>query len=625
MCDDHGPTRRDVLHGGAALAAAAALAGGAGPRRPDVRPVRRSAGPISFAGATAYSMAMHIHSSFSEQTGSMDAQLFQATSNGIDVVWWTDHDHRMDSRYYKAGSGSSLVMHFSGREEAGWTWKPKRSSGLASSTTGFVPFPFSPNDPVTGGSMHLAATKARSVSSAWAGLLADTHPAGWNIRENINGQSLSVDVLLRSGWSKGYLEMLISTSYHPAGGFYSLSYRMVPGSGPVTLKANGSAGIITIPVRFPWQRVRVTPELDIASLWPALDPRDFAMWNIQFNAVSTGDAVSGYFDYLSFDRTLTGGELFAQQHSMMSALATRYPRVTQQQGLEVSWYLPHVNWFGGNVCVPTYPGVAHNGKSYTRYIKNTVIPQIRRGGGLCSYNHPYGYQSMPAQSQSAQNRLLSQLATTLLGNEALGCDLIEVGYNMRQGVDLIHHIGLWDALSRHAMFLTGNGTSDDHFGRDWAGLGNNWVSAAWAASTSQSNLLAALAAGRVWCGVIGYRGALDMLVDRSVPMGAVSVSRAHSRNLVLTATKVPPGGSVQLIQGTVDYAGTTPNTSVADSWGSAQLARGGGQVSVSVDTTSETFIRPQVLNSAGAVIATGNPVWLLHKAPPGGIPAPRQT
>ena len=61
MCDDHGPTRRDVLHGGAALAAAAALAGGAGPRRPDVRPVRRSAGPISFAGATAYSMAMHIH------------------------------------------------------------------------------------------------------------------------------------------------------------------------------------------------------------------------------------------------------------------------------------------------------------------------------------------------------------------------------------------------------------------------------------------------------------------------------------------------------------------------------------------------------------------------------------
>jgi hypothetical protein len=321
-------------------------------------------------------MAMHIHSSFSEQTGSMDAQLFQAARNAVDVVWWTDHDHRMDSLYYKFGSGPSVVMHFSGMEEADWTWQAKHSSGLASSTTGFVSSPYSPNDPVAGGSMHLAATKKSSVSSAWAGLLANTHPAGWNIRENINGQSLSVDVLLKSGWSQGHLEMLISTSYHPASGFYSLSYRMVPGSGPVTLKANGSTGIITIPVSSPWQGVRVTPEQDIASLWPAVDPRDFAMWNIQFNAVSTGDAVSGYFDYLRFDRTLTGGELFAQQHSMMSALATRYPGVTQQQGLEVSWFLPHVNWFGGNVSVPTYPGVARTGKAYTRYIENTVIPQI---------------------------------------------------------------------------------------------------------------------------------------------------------------------------------------------------------------------------------------------------------
>jgi hypothetical protein len=25
----------------------------------------------------------------------MDAQLFQATKNAVDVLWWTDHDHRM--------------------------------------------------------------------------------------------------------------------------------------------------------------------------------------------------------------------------------------------------------------------------------------------------------------------------------------------------------------------------------------------------------------------------------------------------------------------------------------------------------------------------------------------------
>lgn len=620
MCNDHGPTRRDVLHGGAVLTAAAVLARGkSGPRRPALRPARRSAGPISYGGATAYSMAMHIHSSFSEQSGSMDAQLFQAAQNAVNVLWWTDHDHRMD------GLGYATVMHFTGTSEAAWNWVSKHSTGLKSSAAQFVSSPYSPNDPVAGGSMYLAAAAKAGVSSAYAGLYADTHAAGWNIRDNINGQSLSIDALLNPGWSRGYLELLISSSYHPSGGFYTLSYRMVPGSGPVTRAASGSLGIITVPVSSPWQTVTVTPEQDIAAIWPSVDPRDFALWNLQLNAVSTGDTVSGYLDYLRFSRTLTGGELFTQQQSMMSALTASYPGVAQQQGLEVSRNLPHVNWFGGsNLAVPTYAGVADNAKAYLRYVQNTIIPQIHQGGGLVSYNHPYGYSDVPEQSQSAQDALLSQLAATLLADKVIGCDLIEVGYNLRQGVDLAHHIGLWDVLSRHAVFLTGNGTSDDHFGQDWAGLGNNWVSAAWSASTGQADLLAALAAGRSWCGAVSYTGALDLLVDGSAPMGSVTVSGVSSRNLVLTATGIPSGGSVQLIQGTVDYAGSTPDTAVAASWTDAELAAGGGQVSTPVDTAAESFIRPQVLDQAGNVIATGNPAWLLHNEPPGGIPAPRQ-
>jgi hypothetical protein len=621
MCNDHGPTRRDVLHGGAALAAAAVLARrGSRPGRPVLRQVRRSAGPIGYGGATAYSMAMHIHSSFSEQSGSMDAQLFQAARNAVDVVWWTDHDHRMD------GLGYASVMHFTGTSEAGWNWVGKHSTGLKGSAAQFVSSPSSPNDPVAGGSMYLAAAAKAGVSSAYAGLYANTKPAGWNIRDNINGQSLSVDVLLNTGWARGYLELLISSSYHPAGGFYTLSYRMVPRSGPVTRAASGSLGIITVPVSSPWQTVTVTPEQDIAAIWPSVDPRDFALWDLQLNAVSTGDAVSGYFDYLRFSRTLTGGELFAQQQDMMAALAASYPGVTQRQGLEVSRELPHLNWFGGsNLAVPTYAGVANNAKAYLGYVQKTIIPQIHQGGGLASYNHPYGYADGPAQSQSAQDALLSQLAATLIANKVIGCDLLEVGYNLRQGVDLAHHIGLWDVLSRHALFVTGNGTSDDHFGQNWAGLQNNWVSAAWSASTGQADLLAALAAGRSWCGAISYAGALDMLVDGSVPMGSVSVSGVSSRNLQLTATGLPSGGSAQLVQGTVDYAGSTPDTVVAASWTDTELAAGGGQASTAADTTAESFIRPQVLDAAGNVIATGNPVWLLHNTPPGGIPAPRQT
>ena len=44
---------------------------------------------------------------------------------------------------------------------------------------------------------------------------------------------------------------------------------------------------------------------------------------------------------------------------------------------------------------------------------------------------------------------------------------IEVGYKSRAGMDLAHHVGLWDILSRNAIFLTGNGVTDDHSGTNW--------------------------------------------------------------------------------------------------------------------------------------------------------------
>src|SRR4051794_36293086 len=100
MCDDHAKvSRREFLYGAAALGALAAMrrSGGLAPRLP-LSSSERAAGS---GGTNAYSMAMHIHSSFSEQNGSMDGHLAQATANAVDVCWWTDHDARMDGIGYR--------------------------------------------------------------------------------------------------------------------------------------------------------------------------------------------------------------------------------------------------------------------------------------------------------------------------------------------------------------------------------------------------------------------------------------------------------------------------------------------------------------------------------------------
>jgi hypothetical protein len=297
--------------------------------------------------------------------------------------------------------------------------------------------------------------------------------------------------------------------------------------------------------------------------------------------------------------------------------------------------LPHVNWYG-NAQLLDFPQMDQ--PSWSAYLGGTAIPAIHAAGGLASFNHPFGTRAPPL-SQSAQDARLAQVAAMMLpggslagpGNAgALGADIIEAGYRERAGVDLAHHVGLWDVMSRNAVFLTGNGVNDDHVGQDWFGDTNNWTTSAWAASTAQADLLAALSAGRAWCGSLSAFGgpgaSLDLLADGSCPMGSVSVSSLPSRSLAITATGIPAGGSVTVLQGGVDYAGSNglaSNAQVTGSYPDTAFTAGGGQVTVPVDTTGETYIRTLVLDPAGKTVAASNPVWLLRNTPPGGIPAAR--
>src|SRR5690348_15517425 len=85
MCEDAAPaprspglSRRRVLQGAIGLAAVAGLG----------LPRRAAAAPLpprlpSATGLNAYAMAMHLHASASEGTGSMASHLAQASANGF--------------------------------------------------------------------------------------------------------------------------------------------------------------------------------------------------------------------------------------------------------------------------------------------------------------------------------------------------------------------------------------------------------------------------------------------------------------------------------------------------------------------------------------------------------------
>jgi hypothetical protein len=599
-------------------------------------PRRVLAAPTPFTGADGtipVSMAMHIHSAFSEQYGSMQSHLFQAQQNAVDVIWWTDHDYRMSGlTYRKTVHFTSLTAEKpAAGEGTPWDWQLQRSGELmGTSTGGIVTNPCSPLDPVVGGSLAVSA-HSENASAATLGFSADANQADWNYHCSLLGQTLSIEVLPTSIGSSAYLELLVTSSYHPASGGrlagnYVVSYRFGGPGAPGTRSVSGLLGVVNVDVtQGQWNSIAVTPATDIAALWPDMDSRDFGLYQLNLNAVSTGGVASGNFDYLRFTRS-SGALQLATQPEVMAAYAVSFPSVQQFQALEVSLTVPHINWFGSGVVMTDYGTITPSKQSaYQAFLQGTVIPQIHAGGGLASYNHPYGASSGKALPTSTQDQKMATLAAAMLVDNALGSDLLEVGYPLRAGVDLAHHVGLWDVLSRNAVFLTGNGTSDDHVGTDWMRSGNNWCTSVWAASKAESALLQALAAGRSWCGSLPwFRGGLDLLVDGSCPMGSVSVSALSARQLQAIATGLPTNGVLQVMQGVVDYAGTsspTPNTSLIATYSTADLAA--GSVTLQVDNSVSSFVRTQVLDSSGTVVALSNPAWLLRQAPPGGIPAPR--
>ena len=67
---------------------------------------------------------------------------------------------------------------------------------------------------------------------------------------------------------------------------------------------------------------------------------------------------------------------------------------------------------------------------------------------------------------------------------------------------------------------------------------------------------------------------------------------------------------------TVTNPGTTRTTVPVGSFDA-------GPVSMNVDTSTDRFVRAEILDSTGLLVAGSNPVWLLRATPPGGIPPSR--
>lgn len=572
-----------------------------------------------------YCMALHLHACYSEGPGSMEAQLAQATRSGVDVVWWTEHDQRMTAHGYREW------VHFDGMTETendqAWSWAPKSSGKPSQTRNDFVTDVASPRDASRPGSLLLGVTSSGDPSRHE--LLAQS--AQYLYRTSLDGQTIELDVRPEAVSADAFVALEITTSYRPAragrpAGVYVLSYRIGGGRTPGSAVDKDQLGIITVDGRpGEWTTLRVTPANDLAALWPGVDGRDAALFELRLVAVAQSGEASAHFDGLHFIRRANSKQQpLRTQTELANAYEAQFPTVRQIQAVELSLITPHIGWYGGKLTLPDHHG---EGAAATVDPADALaaVRAVHAAGGLASYNHPFGTET-PKLNEAQQDKARRVKSAELISNKALGCELLEVGYRLRGGCTLDRHVSVWDNSSRNGIFLTGTGVSDDHKGKDWLNQQLNFVTWVWAASDAEPDLLDALRRGRAYFGdPAHFRGRLDLMVDGKVPMGAVSVADDDKRQLAIHLDGLPDGGRVQVIRGDVDFAGpeeVDPKLDIREL--TASDFDRAGRAKVTVDTGASRFVRVTLVTSDNLPVAYSNPVWLMKERPNAGIPIARQ-
>lgn len=602
--------RREVLRGAASTAALAGIGVSLGS-------VPAKAGGNQ--GLVPTRMAMHVHASFSEGSASMQAHLAEAERTGVDVIWWTEHDHRMVARRYLTD------VHFNGLTESSGptsvTWRPSFAGELASSSASIVGKPVSPND---------VGDKAMRLSAESAGVIGGTRTMtadvkGLGLNTCIGGTTISVDVHPKDSGADAWFDIVVQTSYRPAiggrpAGEYRLRYR-VGGSRPVgtVLAVEPLDGLVVVEAPLDaWTTLVLNPVTDFGLLWPDIDFRDAALTSFGFAVTSRDRAASTVVvDGLRIDRSGRGpSAVLDLQRDLMSHYSSLYPTVVQHQGLEVSENTPHLNWLGEPEIWPAAHPANHD--------IGLAVATIKAAGGVASYNHPFGTSGSRSSATQRVARRRS-LAATLVDERAFGADVIEVGYSGgRAGMTQSDHIAVWDVLSRNLVFATGVGVSDDHDARNWTAQKWRHVTGVWAPNNDLASLQGALRAGRAWFSELGvYDGTIDVVGAGFVPMGSVGLVDQERTTVDIYVSDLPQGWRIGLISGVADEVGSVDSDPQVTSRSFTRAALVDGLLSLKVSSAASRFHRVVLRDVDGIVRAYSNPVWLLRSTPTAVVPGAR--
>lgn len=517
-----------------------------------------AAGFTSLAPAPAFASpsgvvraALHIHSSFGEGAGglrtwdapnqtlaSMESHTHVLRQLGFDMCMFTDHDHRMAAEVPGSNAKPFLEVEDMTRPTLAYLSNVVGDTGAAGD------FQFN------GTGLRVTAKEA---PNGYQMVFASCDATNWNYRANITNTTMTLTLDTPRRGQTG--EFWMKLSYRPAingrpEGNYTLRYVLSPDADTRSVTRDGLQGIITIPVAESADGYTVTfePENDFARAFPDLGDlsRDNGLYGIWFGASSNRGTATVTFRRLRIDRDFTLGSAMALQRDLIDRLSSKYSGIFLAQGLELSYGL-HVNWIAGR---PGAFGQRPHGRPLTEYIRSCVNV-IRENGGAASYNHMFGALRGPLLTGAEYRAKIDKTAKQLLASGAYGCDILEVGYNIRGGVDLAAHLEVWDIMLAAGYRIYANGTTDNHQGimRSYQMETNQFATDIYAASPDPAVATPQLIRGRAFNSMFTrFGGRIDLSADGATMGGTTYYTTESKVPVKLTIEDAPVGTVVRAVQ-----------------------------------------------------------------------------
>lgn len=335
---------------------------------------------------------------------------------------------------------------------------------------------------------------------------------------------------------------------------------------------------------------------------------DNAMTDIRISVEArNGAQVAAVFDDLRIEHARSGEELMAVARELARDLSG--DGLTLYVGQEIS-YGAHLNALGPEV--PLF-----DNQEFPRGLLGTETADfIHRHGGIAILDHMYGVgrvESGLTGNLPAERRMVERTVGSLLAINAYGADAIEVGYPLRGGMTLDHHLEAWDRIGQEGIVITGVGTADTHSNRrTWkTGRRNNWTTWIWAASPAMEDLMVGIREGACVFGDPSmWDGSMDLFTSDGHVMGDVVVATEDSREVTFVADGLAPGWEARLVH----------NGRVFES-----VPVDGDELKVTreIEITAASVVRFCVHNEAGEAVVCSNPIYFYSQPPQRLLPPVR--